>query len=232
MSGPDPDLPPGLQWLEFLENAADWEYLGVSGWIAGAVAAVLLNVGILLLGAWLERRHDRQLTEMEAAAASVRVFTGRPPPGSAGVPHLVQAAIVMGPAPLGRLTLLVRRIIGGRVVTRQRDMQRARRLVLLRLREQARGLGAGVLAGVEFCQIGVGRGRFALLATGTALLGSEPAATPQVTEAVGAEPPRPRRELLLALVVLILAAAATTELDYLFNDYFGEFWMRRIFRIK
>lgn len=236
MSGPKPDLPPdlppGFEWLEILENMGDWEYLGISGWLVGVVGALLFNAGILLLGAWLERRHDRELAAMEAATASVRVFTGKPPAGLTGVPQLVQAAIVMAPAPLGRLMLLIRRIIGGRVVTRQRDMQRTRRLALLRLREQARGLGAGVLAGVEICQIGLGRGRFALLATGTALLGSAPAPAPLVTEAVGAEPPRHRREIIIALVVLILAAAATTELDYLFNSYFGDFWKRWIFHIK
>lgn len=232
MSAPEPELPPGMQWLEFLEDMGDWEYWGISSWLAGVVAALLFNAGILLLGAWLERRHDRELTAMETATASVRVFTGKPPPGLTGVPQLVQAAIVMAPAPLGRLSLLIRRIIGGRVVTRQRDLQRTRRLALLRLREQARCLGAGVLAGVEFCQIGLDRGRFAMLATGTAMVGAEPAPAPLVTEAIGAEPPRHRRELLIALAALILLAAVTTELDYLFDTYFGDFWKRWIFHVK
>ncbi len=232
MSGPEPELPPGFQWLEFLENMADWEFLGWSFWFIGVLLAVLFNAVVLLLGAWLERRHDRELAAMEAATASVRVFTGRPPPGVTGEPRMVQTAIVMAPAPLGRFMLLVRRIVGGRVVTRQRDMQRTRRLALLRLREQARLAGAGILAGVEFSQIGVGRGRFALLVTGTALVGSEPAPAPIVTEAVGAEPNRHRRELLIALAVLIIAAAVTTELDYLFDTYFGDIWKRWVFHVK
>ncbi len=232
MSAPETELPPGLQWLEFLLEMGDGEYLGWSAWLIGVVLAALFNAGILLLGARLERRHDRELAAMEAATASVRVFTGKPPPGLTGVPQLVQAAIVMAPAPLGRLMLLIRRIIGGRVVTRQRDMQRTRRLALLRLREQAHALGAGVLAGVEICQIGLDRGRFAMLATGTALVGSAPSPVPQVTEAIGAEPPRRRRELLIALAALILLAAVTTELDYLFDTYFGDFWKRWVFHIK
>ncbi|MFY8094862.1 MAG: heavy metal-binding domain-containing protein [Niveispirillum sp.] len=233
MSARDSELPPGLEWLEFLVKMGDQDDpTGWSLWVGGVVVALLFNAAILLLGAWLESRHDRKLLEMEAATAGVLIFAGRPPPDLMGVPHLVQAAIVMAPAPLGRLMLLIRRIIGGRVVTRQRDMQRTRRLALLRLRQQARGLGAGVLAGVEVCQIGVGRGRFALLATGTALIGPPPAPAPQVTESIGAEPPRRRREIVIALALLILAAAATVEMDYLVDTYFGNFWKRWVFHIK
>lgn len=232
MSGPKPDLPPGFEWLEILEDLGNGDDLDISIWLGGVLAALLFNAAVLLLGAWLERRHDRRLLDMEAAMASVRVFTGRPPLDVVGKPQLVQAAIVMAPAPLGRLMLLIRRIIGGRVVTRQRDMQRTRRLALLRLREQAHGLGAGVLAGVDICQIGLGRGRFAMLATGTALVGAAPGPLPQVTEAIGAEPPRQRREIVIALAALILAAAATAEMDYLVDTYFGNFWKRWVFHIK
>lgn len=232
MSGPEPALPPGLSWLEILEDLGDWDNLDISIWLGGVLVALLFNAAILLLGAWLERRHDRQLQQMEAATAGIRVFTGRPPPDVKGEPQLVQAAIVMAPAPLGRFMLLIRRIIGGRVVTRQRDLQRTRRLALLRLREQARGLGAGVLAGVEFCQIGLDRGRFAFLATGTAIIGAQPAQTPAVSEAIGAEPPRHRRELVLALILLVIAAGVTAEFDYLIDTYFGDFWKRWIFHVK
>ncbi|OYQ34776.1 hypothetical protein CHU95_09260 [Niveispirillum lacus] len=233
MSAGSSDLPAGLEWLGFLEKIGDQDdATGWSLWIGGVVVALLFNATILWIGAWLERRYDRELAAMEAATAAVRVFTGRPPAGSVGLPHLVQASIVMAPAPLGRLMLLIRRIIGGRVVTRQRDLQRTRRLALLRLRQQACDLGAGIVAGVEFCQIGLGRGRFAFLVSGTALIGAQPAPAPEVTEAVGAEPPRRRRELVIALAMLILVAAATVELDYLVDTYLGNFWKRWILRIK
>ena len=220
-----PDLPPGMEWLNYLIGF-DWEMFGWGGWIVGVVGAALVNGSILLLGAWIEQSHDRALTRMERATAAVRVFTSRAPPGVSGRPQLVQAAIVMAPAPLGRLMILFRRIVGGRVVTRQRDMQRTRRLALLRLREQALEAGAGVLAGVEFCQIGLDRGRLAMIATGTALVGAAPGPIAMVPEAVGAEPVRPRRELFLALAILVALAGGAAITDALFDNYAGEYIRR------
>ncbi|MFV3129655.1 heavy metal-binding domain-containing protein [Niveispirillum sp. KHB5.9] len=218
-----PDLPPGMEWLEYWLNF-DWEIFGWGGWIAGILGAALANGTLIILGAWIERRHDRRLTEMEAATACVRVFNGKPPKGVTGRPQMVQACVVMAPAPLGRLAVLYRRIVGGRIPTRQRDMQRTRRLALMRLRQQAQAAGAGVLAGVEFCQIGLDRGRLALIATGTALVGSEPGAAPLVAEAVGAEPPRHWRELAITLGVLVALAGSAAVTDYLFDKYAGQYW--------
>lgn len=224
-----PDLPPGLEWLDYLIGF-DWEMFGWGGWIVGVLGAALLNGSFLMLGAWIERRHDRALSRMEAATAAVRVFTSRPPAGVTGRPHLVQAAIVMAPAPLGRMMVLLRRIVGGRVATRQRDMQRTRRLALLRLREQALAAGAGVLAGVEFCQIGLDRGRFAMIATGTALIGAPSAPVQVVTEAVGMEAPRHRRELVLALAILVVLAGGAAVADVLFDNYAGTYLKRYTMR--
>lgn len=232
MNAPPPDLPPGLQWLSWTQNVLNLQFLGWSLWVVGALLVVAGNAVVLLLGAWIEWRHDRRLTMMEGAVAAVRLFTGRPPADVRGVPQLVQAAIVMSPAPLGRLMLLIRRIIGGRVVTRQRDQQRLRRLALLRLREQAQRAGAGVVAGVEFCQIAVGRGRFAMLATGTALIGSAPSPRPAVTEAIGAQPPRRRRELILALVGMVLVTGLAVWFNYLSEAFFGDLWRRWILHVK
>lgn len=219
------DLPPGLEWLEYWLDF-DWDIFGWGGWIVGILAAALVNGALVILGAWIERRHDRRLSQMEAATASVLVFNGKPPTGVTGRPQMVQAAIVMAPGPLGRLAVLYRRIVGGRIATRQRDMQRTRRLALLRLRQQAQEAGAGVVAGVEFCQIGLDRGRMALIATGTALVGSAPGPVPLVAEAVGVEPPRHWRELAITLVALVVLAASAAVTDYLFDKYAGRYWHR------
>lgn len=204
-----PDQPhPGLRWLKWLEMAEpfldEW-------WLAGIALALLFNVAWLSASFWLERRHDRRLAGMAAGMAGILVLSGRPPPGC-GSPMLLQAATVMASPPLGRLSVLLRHLIGGRIVTRQRDVERARRETLLRLRRAAANRGADILAGLEYAHIDMGPGRTAVLATATGFTSRQPAPS-LPTEAVGAVPPRPLRELLLIIAILMGLALMADSAD-------------------
>lgn len=224
MTGVLPDRPPGMGWLEFLIDV-EGDVLGWGAWTAIFALVVLTNASLMLLSAWIERRHDRRLACLDAATAGILLLPGKPPSGVTGTPRLVQATIVMSPAPLGRLGILLRRIFGGRVVTRQRDLQRTRRLVLMRLREQAVAAGAAIVGGVEIQQIGMGKNRYALIATGTALVGPPlPAGTGKVAEAIGAEPRRHGRELVFALIVLFLFSGGAVVAGDLADQYAGQIW--------
>ncbi|MFV3077946.1 hypothetical protein [Niveispirillum fermenti] len=204
-----PDRPPtGMEWLEWLETAGrffdEW-------WLAGVALALLFNVSWFSTSFWLERRHHRRLTEIATPTAGILLLSGRPPAG-AGNPILLQAIMVLASPPLGRLSVLLRRMIGGPIVTRQRDVERARRETLLRLRRAAVDRGADILAGLEYVHIEMGSGRTAVLATATGFTSRRPSPS-FPTEAIGAVPPRPLRELLLIIAILVGLALMADAAD-------------------
>lgn len=217
-------LPPGMEWLGYL---LDFEKMAWADdfWLAGVLLVALFNSGFILAGAWLERRHDRRLATMDAATAGVLLLTGKPPPGYTGIPTLVRTEVVMANPPLGRISARIRGLIGGRIVTRVRDVERARREAMLRLREQAVALGAPVLAGVEYSHLGMSTGRVAVLATATALVPTTAPTTPPtimpttapqappVPESRGVVSPRSRWEVAAALAILLGLALIADQTD-------------------
>lgn len=213
-------LPPGMEWLGYLINFEKMAWAD-DFWLAGVMLVALFNSGFILAGAWLERRHDRRLATMDAATAGVLLLTGKPPPGYTGIPTLVRTEVVMAGPPLGRISARIRSLIGGRVVTRVRDVERARREAMLRLREQAVALGAPVLAGVEYSHLGMGTGRVAVLATATALVPVTPMTAmptmapqaPPVPESRGVVSPRSRWEVAAALAILLGLALIADQTD-------------------
>lgn len=192
-------------WLDF---ADDW-------WLLGIAIVVLVNGGLMIAGALLERRHEKRLRTIGVEAAGILLLSGPPPPGAWGEPHVLSTAIVLTPPPLGRWSKRLHRLIGGYSRNSHRPQERARREALLRLREQAAPLGVQILAGLEMHHINIGNNRTALVATATALNAPPAPAGPPtpLPEALGALPPRPWTQLILALAVLLLLSVAAGWTD-------------------
>lgn len=204
-----------IDWLLFWFTF-DWTQFGAGWWAVLIIAFILLfNCLFVLIGIGQERRHDRRLAEVGGALAGILLLPGPPPAGTGGRPHLVQAQVVMSPAPLGLFHARIRRLLGGRLIHDQRLVERARREVLLRLREQAQAVGAGILAGLEITHIPFGKHQIGVMATATALIGTPAAgpAMPGVTEAVGMLPPRSRLELALAVILVAGLALLAMWID-------------------
>lgn len=200
----------GMDWFDWMDQFGAW-------WFVGVLLVVAVNGGLMIAGALIERRHERRLRMIAPQAAAVRLLPGPPPPTLMARPHLVAAEIVLTAPPLGRWSHRLHQIIGGYSANNHRPRERARREVLLRLREQAARIGAPLLAGVEMHHVDLGPGRTALIATGTALTPPPSAAegVALVTEALGALPPRPWWHLALALSLLLAATLAASLGDEL-----------------
>lgn len=137
---------------------------------------VLFVVGYFA-GRWNERRHYESIRSREAQMARVLVFTSRfPPPSTARM----STALVAGSAVIsedffkGVLAGLYS-FFGGRVRSYESLLDRARREAVLRMKDEAQALGAGMIVNVKFQTFAIG-GRAAesvkgveILAYGTAL---------------------------------------------------------------
>lgn len=204
-----------VDWLLFWFTF-DWTQVGAGWWAVLIVAFILLfNCLFVLIGIGHERRHDRRLTEAGQALAGILLLPGPPPAGTGGRPHLVQAQVVMAPAPLGLFHARIRRLLGGRLIHDQRVVERARREVLIRLREQAHSLGAGIVAGLEITHVAFGKQQVGVMATATALVGAPApsASAARMTEAIGTLPPRSRREQAVAVVLVATLALLAMWID-------------------
>lgn len=203
-----------IDWLLFWFTF-DWTQFGAGWWAVLVIAFILLfNCLFVLIGIGHERRHDRRLAEAGRVLAGILLLPGPPPAGTGGRPHLVQAEVVMSPAPLGLFHARIRRLLGGRLIHDQRLVERARREVLMRLREQVQALGAGVAAGLEITHVAFGKHQVGVMATATALVGAAAGAPAVgVTEAVGTLPPRSRRELALAVILVAGLALLAMWMD-------------------
>ena len=139
---------------------------------------VLLALGFGV-GQFAERRHYRFIIEREARLNALPAIASRYPPTS---PHYDQA-LVIGSTVVSvdffkRFLAALRNLFGGRVISYESLLDRARRESLLRMKQQAADLGASMVFNVKYetASISKGRrdtiGRIEVLANGTALIES------------------------------------------------------------
>lgn len=112
---------------------------------------VLLAVG-LLFGGLSERRHFRQIQTREAELRELLVFNERHLP--AGMEfreaRLVVGSVVIAEDYFKRVAAQLKSIFGGRLTAYESLMDRGRREAILRMKEEARQLGATMVFNVRF----------------------------------------------------------------------------------
>jgi len=115
------------------------------------IFAVLLLVG-LVFGRASEKRHFREIRRREAELRDVLVFNERRPPHDR---EFRQATLVVGSVVIAedyfkRIAAGLRGFFGGRVTVYESLMDRGRREAVLRMKEEARRLGATMVFNVRF----------------------------------------------------------------------------------
>lgn len=149
------------------------------------VFALLFVVGYLA-GRWNERRHYASIRSRESDMAGVLVFSTRFPPDDIGPVEgrLVSGSAVISDDYFKSVVSSLYNFFGGRVRSYESLIDRARRESVLRMKDEARTLGASMIINVKFQTLAIGgrnqnsvRG-VELLAYGTALapLGARSAA--------------------------------------------------------
>lgn len=141
------------------------------------IAVVLLTVGFFS-GRYLERKHYASIIARETAPGQVMVFAARLPPPDlpASATQLVSGSVVISADYFKRFVAGLRMLIGGRLNTYESLLDRARREAILRMREEARTLGATQIFNVKLETMSIG-GRspnsiscLEVLAYGTAII--------------------------------------------------------------
>ena len=115
------------------------------------VVGVLLLVG-LLFGRMAEKRHFAELAKKEAALRDILVFTGRRVPEDIQVARsqLVCGSVVVAEDYFKRAAAAVKSLVGGRLTAYESLMDRGRREAVVRMKEEARRLGATMVFNVRF----------------------------------------------------------------------------------
>ena len=142
------------------------------------VFAVLLLVG-LLFGRAAEKRHFKELAQKELILRNVLVFSEkRLPEGQAfrrGT--LVVGSVVIAEDYFKRVAASLKSLVGGRLTAYESLMDRGRREAIVRMKEEARKLGASMVLNVQFetARLSEDRGQQVLfsaefIAYGTALV--------------------------------------------------------------
>ena len=121
------------------------------------IALVLLTVGFFS-GRYLEKKHYASIIARETSPDQVMVFAERLPPPvlPAPVTQLVSGSVVISSDYFKRFIAGLRMLIGGRLNTYESLLDRARREAILRMREEAKALGATQIFNVKLETISIG----------------------------------------------------------------------------
>jgi uncharacterized protein YbjQ (UPF0145 family) len=114
------------------------------------IFAALLALG-LFAGRANERRHFRELARHEALLHDIAVFSDSrlPPDRDFRSGALVVGSVVIAEDYFKRVAAGLRSLIGGRLATYESLLERGRREAIVRMKEQARRLGATVIVNVR-----------------------------------------------------------------------------------
>jgi uncharacterized protein YbjQ (UPF0145 family) len=111
---------------------------------------VLLAVGFIA-GRASEKRHFRELASLEASLRDILVFNERRPPADVRFASgaLVIGSVVIAEDYFKRIAAGLRGLVGGRVGVYESLLDRGRREAIVRMKEEARKLGATMIFNVR-----------------------------------------------------------------------------------
>ncbi|MFK7861715.1 MAG: YbjQ family protein [Granulosicoccus sp.] len=139
---------------------------------AGLVVSLLV-LGYLF-GTVAEKRHYKRILMREAQSAGLPVIASRYPPEDQPYgQQLVSGSVVVASDYFKGFLAGLFNIFGGRVTPYESMLDRARRESVLRMKEQAKGMGARYVFNIKFDTTRVASGRLAameVLAYGTAMI--------------------------------------------------------------
>jgi len=141
---------------------------------------ILLIVLGYSAGSWAEKKHYRSIKQREKELFKMAVITaeGSFPPGQVANATLVSGSVVVSIDYFKRLLAILRNVFGGRVKSYESLVDRARREAILRMKEQARELGAGMIINMRLETATIGKsankkgrvGSIEAIAYGTAIV--------------------------------------------------------------
>ena len=111
---------------------------------------VLLMIG-LFFGRANERKHFRELAELEESLSDIAVCNGRGPAeqGALRSSALVVGSVVIAEDYFKRVAAGLKSLVGGRLVAYESLLERGRREAIVRMKAQARQLGASAVVNVR-----------------------------------------------------------------------------------
>jgi len=141
------------------------------------VLASLLALGYFF-GQYFEKKHYKSIIKREAKYRNVVVIASRIPPASEkpDASILVTGSVVISVDYFKRFLASLRTLVGGRVVSYESLLDRARREAILRMKQKARSLGADKVFNLKLETASIsknargGVGSIEVLAYGTALV--------------------------------------------------------------
>jgi len=115
------------------------------------VFVVLLAIG-WFAGRANEKRHFRELATIEATLRDILVFNERRPPADVQFRSgtLVVGSVVIAEDYFKRVAAGLRSLVGGRISVYESLLDRGRREAVVRMKEEARRLGATMIFNVRF----------------------------------------------------------------------------------
>lgn len=121
------------------------------------ILLVMLSIGFFS-GRYLEKKHYASIIQRETAPGQVMVFAARLPPPMSPPPatQFVSGSVVISSDYFKRFVAGLRMLVGGRLNSYESLLDRARREAILRMREQARTLGATQIFNVKLETMSIG----------------------------------------------------------------------------
>lgn len=114
------------------------------------VFLILLTLGYVF-GRMAEKKHFASIIEREADLKDVLLFSMRLPPAGFGPTgtHLVGGNVVISIDYFKRIAAALRNLLGGRVTAYESLLERARREAILRMKQEAKLMGATQVINVK-----------------------------------------------------------------------------------
>lgn len=123
------------------------------------VIVVLLGLGYGF-GRWAEQRHYQSIFRREKMLRKILLIASKRPPEDMAIKEacLVTGSVVISIDYFKRFLATLRNLVGGRVRTYETLLDRARRESILRMKEQARKIGATMIFNVKFETSSISKG--------------------------------------------------------------------------